>query len=137
MSAALFQVEIVSPAKPLFRGEAGSVVAEAFDGEVGIRRGHAPLMSMLGTGVVHVRYSGLKEGGESFAVRGGFLQVMGEKVTLLVTEATRAEDVDAAAVRAEKAEVVAGLQHPSSDEDYRLLLDRRRWCDARLKIAAR
>lgn len=136
MAGALFQVEIVSPERPLFRGEAGSLVAEGHDGEVGIKAGHAPLMSLLGTGVVTVAVAGLHEGAERFAIRGGFLQVLGKKVTLLVTQAIKAEDVDRAKSSSALERVIADLQHPKSDEDYARLLDDRRWFEAQLKLAA-
>lgn len=134
MADSLFQVEVVGPEKPLFKGEAGSLVAECFDGELGIRPGHAPLVTMLGTGVVRVNYAGLKAGEEMFAVRGGFLQVLGNRITLLVTEARRAEDVDGAKTKAALEGVVASLQHPPSDEEYARLLEERRWLESQLKV---
>jgi F-type H+-transporting ATPase subunit epsilon len=132
----LFQVEIVSPARPLFRGEAASLVAEGFDGEVGIQAGHAPLMSLLGTGLVRVSTETGGAGGERFAIRGGFLQVLGKKVTLLVTQAIRAEDVDRAKASAALEKTLADLQHPGSDADFARLLDDRRWWESQLKLAA-
>ena len=136
MAGTLFQVEIVSPERPLFRGEAGSLVAEGHDGEVGVLPGHAPLMSLLGTGVVRVAYAGLHEGAEWFAIRGGFLQVLGRKVTLLVTQAVKAEDVDRLKASASLEKVVADLQHPKSEEEFARLLDERRWLESQLRIAA-
>ena len=136
MDHGLFQVEIVSPARPLFRGEAGSLVAEGFDGELGIKAGHAPLMSLLGTGIVSVATAGPREGTERFAIRGGFLQVLGKKVTLLVTQAIRAEDVDRTKASAALETTLAALQHPGSDAEFERLLDERRWWEAQLKLAA-
>jgi F-type H+-transporting ATPase subunit epsilon len=135
VAGGLFQVEIVSPERPLFRGEAGSLVAEGHDGEVGIKAGHAPLMALLGTGVVTVAFAGLREGTERFAIRGGFLQVLGKKVTLLVTQAIKAEDVDRAKASGALEKAVADLQHPESDAEFERLLDERRWWEAQLKVA--
>ena len=70
MAEGTLRVELVSPAKPLFRGEAAAVVAEAFDGEMGFLPGHAPLVALLGTGVVRLRApSG--GGADVYAIRGG------------------------------------------------------------------
>ncbi len=135
MAESLFHVRIVSPERPLFDGEAGSIVAMAHDGEVGLLPGHAALLSLLGTGVVRVNAAG-GAGGERFAVRGGFLQVSGTEVTLLVTDAVRASDVNTAKVDQELAAVLAELRHPKSDEEYERLLDARRWAESRLAIAA-
>ena len=135
MAEGLLQVEIVSPERPIFRGEAGSLVAEAHDGGVGVLPGHAPTVALLGTGTVRVITAGLHEGAEVFAIRGGFLQVLGKKVTLLVTQAVRAGEVDAAKARAGLAKAIADLAHPKSDEEFARLLDERRWFETQIKIA--
>ena len=44
------KVSVISPERILFEGEATAVVAPAFDGEVGILAGHAPMMTLLGRG---------------------------------------------------------------------------------------
>jgi F-type H+-transporting ATPase subunit epsilon len=135
LTAANFQVEIVSPARPIFRGEASSLVAEGHDGELGIQPGHAPLVALLGTGLVRVALSGAGAGGETFAIHGGFLQVLGRKATLLVTQAVRKDEVDVAKAKASLAKTVESLQHPKDDADFQRLLDERRWWEAQIHIA--
>jgi F-type H+-transporting ATPase subunit epsilon len=129
---ASLQVELVSPERPLFRGKAESVVAEGHSGSLGILPGHAPLLSLLGTGVVRLRAGGKDEG---YVVRGGFLQVLGGKVTLLVTQAVRADDVDAEKARAALAKTLEALRSPATDADFARLLDDRRWWESQLKAA--
>ena len=73
-------VVVISPEQTIFDGEAESVVAPAWDGELGILRGHAPLMALLGEGDVRVRNAGKTE---HFHVEGGFLQVVDNVVTVL------------------------------------------------------
>ena len=135
MAGSLLQVEIVSPARPIFRGEAASVTAEGHDGGLGILPGHAPLVALLGTGVVRVATAGNREGGERFAIHGGFLQVLGGRATLLVTQAIRAEEVDAGKAKAALGKTVEALQHPKDDADYARLLGERRWWESQLKLA--
>ena len=53
MSKAL-KVSVISPEATLFEGEAPSVTAPAFDGEVGILPQHAPMVTTLGTGVLRI-----------------------------------------------------------------------------------
>lgn len=74
------RVVVISPEQTIFEGEADSVVAPAWDGELGILRGHAPLMALLGTGDVRIRRD---REVESFHVAGGFLQVRDDVVTVL------------------------------------------------------
>ncbi|MGH7537657.1 MAG: F0F1 ATP synthase subunit epsilon [Gemmatimonadales bacterium] len=82
------RVTLVSPERPVFDGPAESVVAPAFDGLVGILPHHAPFMTLLGEGVFTVQ----RPGGETerFQVAGGFLQVTGDTVRVVVERAEQA-----------------------------------------------
>jgi F-type H+-transporting ATPase subunit epsilon len=64
----------------MFDGEADAVIAPAFDGEVGILPHHAPFMTLLGQGMLSVRSAATVT---RFAVRGGFLQVVGDRVRVV------------------------------------------------------
>ncbi len=67
----------------LFEGDALSVVATAFDGELGILTNHAPMVTLLGTGAVRIG------GGPSFTVSGGFLQVVDNQVRVVTEKASK------------------------------------------------
>lgn len=82
----MLKVSLISPEAVLFEGDATSVVAPAFDGEVGILEGHAPMMTLLGKG--ELRLSG-PAGDQRFTVELGFLQVVENNVRI-VTEKARA-----------------------------------------------
>jgi len=81
----MLKVSVISPEAVLFEGETESVVAPAYDGEVGILTGHAPLMALLGNGE-------LRLGGASkrFNVNGGFMQVLNNEVRVVTEKATAA-----------------------------------------------
>ena len=78
----MLKVSVISPEKSLYEGEASSVVAPAYDGEVGILTGHAPMMTLLGKGTLRLDGAG---GTMQFAIEGGFLQVVNNQVRV-VTE---------------------------------------------------
>lgn len=80
MPAPHLTVSVISPEKTVFEGEADQVVAPAWDGEVGILRGHAPMMVLLGEGPLRIRRG---ESEQEFRVSGGFLQVADDVVTVL------------------------------------------------------
>ncbi|CAN5122311.1 hypothetical protein BH23GEM4_BH23GEM4_05200 [soil metagenome] len=88
---AALTVSVVSPEATVFQGEADSVIAPAWDGEVGILRGHAPLMALLGEGTLRVERGGSTE---RFHVSGGFLQVVDDRVTVL-SESAAPTDAEA------------------------------------------
>lgn len=78
---ATLDVRVVSPEKVVFQGASAGVVAPAWDGQVGILPGHAPLISLLGAGALDVDLPG--GGSHRFHVAGGVLKVEGDKVTVL------------------------------------------------------
>ena len=80
----MLTVSVISPERTLFDGEATQVVAPAYDGEVGILTGHAPMMALLGRGTLRIA-SGAGE--RRFAVEGGFLQVVDNQVRVVTEKA--------------------------------------------------
>jgi F-type H+-transporting ATPase subunit epsilon len=80
----VLKVSVISPESVLFEGDADSVVAPAYDGEVGILTGHAPLMALLGDG--ELRLGGGT--GRRFKVSGGFIQVLDNHVRVVTEKAT-------------------------------------------------
>lgn len=76
----MLTVSVISPEAVLFEGTTDSVVAPAFDGQVGILTGHAPMVTLLGEG--ELRLGGA---GQRFNVKGGFLQVV-DNIVRVVTE---------------------------------------------------
>jgi F-type H+-transporting ATPase subunit epsilon len=80
----MLQVSVISPEAVLFEGETESIVAPAFDGEVGILTGHAPMLTLLGTGELRLRSGGADQ---RFIVEGGFLQVVDDRVRVVTERA--------------------------------------------------
>lgn len=83
----MLKVLVISPEAVLFEGEAVSVVAPAFDGEIGILENHAPMMSLLGNGQLRLAGAGADR---SFTIEGGFLQVVDNTVRVVTERATAA-----------------------------------------------
>lgn len=92
------QLEIVTPERQLFSGEVDSVLAPGVEGQLGILPRHAPLISALAIGELVARRG---EEELTFAIHGGFIQVLPDRVIVLADVGERAEEVDAA--RAERA----------------------------------
>ena len=75
----MLTVSVISPEAVLFEGTTDSVVAPGFDGELGVLTGHAPMITVLGKGVLRLG------DGKKFNVQGGFMQVV-DNVVRVVTE---------------------------------------------------
>jgi F-type H+-transporting ATPase subunit epsilon len=79
----MLHISVISPEAMLYEGDSQSVVATAYDGEVGILTNHAPMVTLLGTGTVRIG------DGPSFSVSGGFLQVVDNQVRVVTEKASK------------------------------------------------
>ena len=85
--------QLVAVDRMLWQGQASIVTAQTTEGEIGILPGHEPLLGQLNdNGVVTIR----PVDGERIvaAVQGGFLSVVGDKVTVLADYAIFADEID-------------------------------------------
>jgi F-type H+-transporting ATPase subunit epsilon len=93
---------IVTPEKQLLRESVVEVVLPGAEGELGILPGHAPLMSELGIGELSYRGAPGNASGVLAVIR-GFVEVLGDRVTILAETAERAAEIDLARAEAAKA----------------------------------
>lgn len=80
----MLTVSVVSPERTFFEGQAESIVAPAFDGQVGILTSHAPMLTLLGSGELRLTTGGAVR---SFTVSGGFLEVADDRVRIVTERA--------------------------------------------------
>jgi F-type H+-transporting ATPase subunit epsilon len=72
-----------------------TVVVPTVEGEIGVLPGHIPLVAQLGAGELRATKGGVTE---LLVVGGGFVQVSGEKVSILADSAIEEEKIDPNAV---------------------------------------
>ncbi len=85
------QLDIVTPEKLAWSDQVDAVVLPGSEGELGVLPHHAPLVSTLGAGELRLRKGGQEE---SFAIVGGFLQVLPDKVVVMAETADIASEID-------------------------------------------
>lgn len=95
-------VELVSPERRLFAGEAEVVIARGSEGEVGVLPGHAPMLISLAYGPLTLRQPGGRE--VRALVHGGFLEVRRDRVRILADAAELVEEIPLEEARRELAE---------------------------------
>ena len=111
---ATMRLEIITAERQVYADDVELVVAPGMEGQLGILAHHAPLMTALQPGEILIR----KEGVDNFlAVTGGFMEVIGNTVTILADACEHSEEIDEgraqAAVdraREEQSQQGAGLQ---------------------------
>lgn len=84
-------VDIISPERPVYSGNALSVTARAWDGEVGILPGHAPMVTKLGIGEVRVTQA--DKSVDRFAIKQGYLEVSENHIVILSEDASAIADL--------------------------------------------
>lgn len=91
-----FPVEIITPERQAFSQEVDSVVVPTSNGFVGVLAHHVPLFSALTEGEVKIT-----EGNKEFflAIGGGFMQVTPSKVSILVSRAFHADELNEAEIK--------------------------------------
>jgi F-type H+-transporting ATPase subunit epsilon len=75
------QVDILTPEKTLFSGKADIVTLPGANGSFQVLDQHAPMIANLGKGAVVV---GSKQASEQFDVNGGLVEVLENRVIVLV-----------------------------------------------------
>ena len=74
-------VALVSPTEQVWTGEASFVSARTTEGDLGVLPGHTPLFGVLVDGLVSIKVA---DGSiQEFNVRGGFLSVSNDRVSIL------------------------------------------------------
>ena len=113
---ATMQVEVVSPEKVLFSGEAKQVITRTLDGEIAFLPGHAPFLGALSE--CHTRITLADDSVLDVAVHGGFVQVNGNTVSILSDIAELADQIDRErALRAkDAAELLLQKEHDAEAE---------------------
>jgi F-type H+-transporting ATPase subunit epsilon len=101
------QLEIVTPEKLAYSDEVDAVVLPGSEGELGVLPHHAPLVSTLGAGELRLRKGGQEE---SFAIVGGFLQVLPDRVVVMAETADMASDIDLEKAQEARRQAEAALE---------------------------
>jgi F-type H+-transporting ATPase subunit epsilon len=121
-------VELVTPERNLFSGEAEMVTCRTAGGDIAFLADHMPYLAVLEPCVVSITTEGVET--ERFAAHGGFVEVHDNRVTILADVAERASDVDLA--RAQRAKEEAERAAASGDAEAEAALAR---ANARLEAA--
>ncbi|MCM1105333.1 MAG: ATP synthase F1 subunit epsilon [Blautia sp.] len=87
----LFKVEIVTPDRVFYTGDADMLEFNTIDGQIGVYKHHIPMTTVLEPGVVIIHEAGEQK---IAAVHAGFAEILGEKVTLLAEVAEWPEEID-------------------------------------------
>lgn len=110
------QVELVSSEEQIFSGEVDFFVAPGSEGELGIYPHHIPLISKLNPGMVRFKLP-QKEFQLIYVISGGFLEIQGNRATILADIVERTDDLDEAKLLEQKRLAEEKLQRSGASMD--------------------
>ncbi len=128
------QVEIVTPSRMLYSGEAEMITMPGVEGEMGVLGGHAPLLTTLNIGEIALHRADGET--EYIAVSGGVVEVRPDKVVVLARSAERADEIDISRAEAAMERAEEALR-ARPDEERRPVEVAYRRSQLRLKVARR
>ena len=108
-----FNCSLVTPEEKVLEEPVTYASIPAWDGQIGIAPGRAPLLVKLGVGVLRLHFPG--GGDHKYLVQGGFAQMIGEDLTVLSTKAAPAEQFASADADSEYQQALA-MPAVSDDE---------------------
>ncbi|PYQ13647.1 MAG: F0F1 ATP synthase subunit epsilon [Acidobacteria bacterium] len=110
------QLEIVTPERVVLSEAVDELILPGTQGYLGVRPGHAPLLTTLQVGSILIAKGNEKR---FLAVSWGFAEVLPDRVAILAETAERAEEIDL--VRAQRARERAEerLKKPDPNTDFR------------------
>jgi F-type H+-transporting ATPase subunit epsilon len=87
------ELEVATPERELVRELVSDLQIPGKNGYMGILPGHAPLLGLLGIGVL--QYVSVSDGKKHYlSIHGGFMEVLDDHVRVLADVAERAEEID-------------------------------------------
>ena len=109
--AKTFKLEIVTPEKRFYDGQAEMVIVQTMKGEEGFKANHAPACMILSAGELRIH----EPGGKVLiaAASDGFVDVEDNDVMIFVDSAEWPNEIDIDRLKSKKAELEENLKHPS------------------------
>ena len=106
------QLDILTPSRHALSVACENVYLPADDGEIGVLESHEDYVTLLGTGVVRIATSTEPS---ALCVRGGFLEVSHDHITLLADEVKFAKEINKSELDAKLEKVESNLVSSKDD----------------------
>ncbi|MDI3547296.1 MAG: F-type H+-transporting ATPase subunit epsilon [Halanaerobiales bacterium] len=109
------RLEVVTPERVVYSEDINLMEAPAIDGAIGILPRHAPLVTVLKTGVLKVA-----SGGKRFkiAISEGFMEVKPDQINVVVRTAELPHEIDVERARKAKERAEERLRSERSEIDF-------------------
>nr|YP_009138670.1 ATP synthase CF1 epsilon subunit [Lathyrus ochroleucus]AIK20964.1 ATP synthase CF1 epsilon subunit [Lathyrus ochroleucus]AIK21039.1 ATP synthase CF1 epsilon subunit [Lathyrus ochroleucus] len=86
-----FNLCVLTPNRIVWDSEVKEIILSTNSGQIGVLKNHAPIATALDIGILRIR---LKDRWLTMALMGGFARIGNNEITILVTDAERASDIN-------------------------------------------
>lgn len=125
-------LEIVTAERTVLSDDVDQINAPGAAGRMGVLPRHEPLMTLLAPGDLTV----IKNGESTpYAISGGFMEVLPDRVTVLADTAERADEIDEARADAARRRAEELLRERRSEQDMLIAEAQLRRAMVRLRVA--
>ena len=127
------ELQVVTPERQLVKESVTEAQIPAKEGYIGVLPGHAPLLSILGSGVLtYTPQSGTRK---VLAIHGGFVEVLPDHISVLANLAERAEEIDIERARKDLQTAQEQVMNPALGVDPAAALEAVAAAQARIDAA--
>ena len=125
-------LEIVTAERVVLSEDVDQINAPTKEGRVGILPRHMPLLTILDVGELDIIKNGVST---PFALSGGFMEVLPNRVTILADTVERAEEIDEARAEEARRRAEERITQRHSDQEMALAEAELRKALLRLRVA--
>ena len=111
-----FLLEIITPEKQFFKGEAEQIICETESGKLGILKGHQTMVSALEIGEIQIKTNG--EWKSAF-ISEGFMEVRSDEVVIFSQSCEWPEEIDIARAEEQKRNALDKIEHAQNLKEHR------------------
>lgn len=129
-----FMLEVITPERNFFSGEAECVIFKSVDGEMGVLPMHAPTVTAVNVGPLKIKADGKWI---EAVVTDGFAKIMPDKVVIMTDTAEYPEEIDVNRAKAAKQRAEERLQKQLSQLEYMRSKTALARAMARLKVTSK
>lgn len=127
-----FRLEVVTAERVVLSDDVDQVNVPGTSGRMGILAQHEPLLTSLIPGEMDIIKGGQRT---EFAISGGFLEVLPDRVTILADTAERADEIDESRAEAARQRAEALLRERRTEQEMLLAEAQLRRAMVRLQVA--
>ena len=110
-----FDLEIITPDRIFFKGQAMMIELNTTEGEVGIYKKHVPTTMIIAPGIMTITE---EDGPKNAALHAGFVQILEDKITVLAEVAEWPGEIDMNRAQAAKERAEGRLRDKDPNTDY-------------------